>query len=67
MAINKLKGKIVEAGYSQRTLASALGMSINTLNCKINGKRPFNTVEIRQLCDMLKIENDTEKADIFLR
>ena len=46
MAVNKLKGKIAEAGYSQRSLAAELGMSKNTLNSKVNGKIPFNTDEI---------------------
>ena len=41
MASNKLKGKIAEAGYSQRSLALELGMSKNTLNSKVNGKIPF--------------------------
>ena len=49
MASNKLKGKIAEAGYSQRSLAAELGMSKNTLNSKVNGKIPFNTVEIERI------------------
>lgn len=66
MSSNKLKGKIVEAGYSQRSLAKELGMSKNTLNSKVNGKIPFNTVEIQQICDKLGILDLSEKASIFL-
>lgn len=66
MANNKLKGKIVEAGYSQRSLAAAIGMSKNTLNSKINGKKPFNTVEIERICEKLGIYDGAEKAHIFL-
>lgn len=66
MAVNKLKGKIAEAGFSQRSLAEALGMSKNTLNAKVNGKVPFNTVEIEQICKVLGIRDVTEKATIFL-
>lgn len=66
MSSNKLKGKIVEAGYSQRSLAKELGMSKNTLNSKVNGKIPFNTVEIQQICDKLGIRDGSEKASIFL-
>lgn len=66
MANNKLKGKIVEAGYSQRSLAAEIGMSKNTLNSKINGKKPFNTVEIERLCEKLGIYDGAEKASIFL-
>lgn len=66
MAVNKLKGKIAEAGFSQRTLAEALGMSKNTLNAKVNGKVPFNTVEIELICKVLDIRDITEKVAIFL-
>lgn len=66
MTCNKLKGKIVEAGYTQRTLAVELGMSKNTLNAKVNGKKPFNTIEIERICDKLGIDSGAEKAEIFL-
>ncbi|MDD7260258.1 MAG: helix-turn-helix transcriptional regulator [Candidatus Faecousia sp.] len=66
MSTNKLKGKIAEAGFSQRSLANALGMSKNTLNSKVNGKTPFNTVEIQQICEKLGITDLSEKASIFL-
>jgi len=66
MEVNKLKGKIAEAGFSQRSLAEALGMSKNTLNAKVNGKVPFNTVEIELICKALRIHDVTEKATIFL-
>ena len=66
MSSNKLKGKIAEAGYSQRSLASELGMSKNTLNSKVNGKVPFNTVEIERICKKLGIYDSAEKAAIFL-
>ena len=66
MEMKKLKGKIVEAGYSQRSLALEIGMSKNTLNSKVNGKIPFNTVEIERICDKLGIYDGAEKASIFL-
>lgn len=66
LASNKLKGKIAEAGYSQRSLAAELGMSKNTLNSKVNGKIPFNTNEIEKICDKLGIHDGAEKAAIFL-
>ena len=66
MSSNKLKGKIAEAGYSQRSLATELGMSKNTLNAKVNGKIPFNTDEIEKICEKLGIHDRTEKAAIFL-
>lgn len=66
MSTNKLKGRIVEAGYSQRSLAQEIGMSKNTLNSKVNGKTPFNTVEIELICSKLGIVDPVEKAVIFL-
>lgn len=60
-----LKGKIVEAEYSQRSLAAELRMSKNTLNSKINGRIPFNTVEIERICEKLGIYDGAEKASIF--
>lgn len=66
MSSNKLKGKIVEAGYSQRSLAKEIGLSVNTLNSKVNGKIPFNTVEIEAICLKLGITEPAEKASIFL-
>ena len=66
MKTNILKGKIVSAGYTQRSLAPKMNMSANTLCKKINGKAPFDTDEIYHLCDLLHIEDDQEKAYIFL-
>lgn len=66
MVKNKFKGKLAEAGYSQKSLAAAIGMSENTLSAKVNGKVPFNTVEIEQICDKLHIHDGVEKASIFL-
>ena len=63
---SKLRGKIVEAGFSQRSLAKALGISKNTLNAKVNGRTPFNTDEIELICDKLGIRDGAEKAAIFL-
>lgn len=66
MMINRLKGKITEAGYTQRTLAQKLNMSKNTLNSKVNGKTSFNISEIEALCAILGITDNSEKAQIFL-
>ena len=66
LGMSKLRGKMAEAGYTQRSLASAIGISANSLNDKINQKRPFNTVEIENICKVLKITDSSEKANIFL-
>lgn len=66
MDSKKLKGRIAAAGYSQKSLAVRLGMSHSTLNRKVNGIVPLNTVEIEELCQILMIRDGAERAAIFL-
>ena len=61
-----LKGKMVEAGYTQRSLAKALNMSKNTLNSRINGKTAFDVDEVQRVCVLLNINSASDKCDIFL-
>lgn len=63
---NKLRGKIAEEGLNQRKLAELTGISKNTISCKIQGRRCFNTDEIDKICIALNITNNVEKAEIFL-
>lgn len=63
---NLLRAKIVSAGYTQAALAKEIGISQNTLSAKINGKFPFDVLEINRICAALKIHSGEEKADIFL-
>ena len=63
---NKLLGAIAEAGYTQRSLAAALGCSKNTVNEKLNGKRQFDLAEVDKLCAILGISDTARKAEIFL-
>jgi len=65
--VNKklLLGKMVMNGHSQISLAKEIGVSKNTIGAKINGKRPFNTDEISNICNVLGITDVTEKVNIF--
>lgn len=63
---NLLKSKIIAAGYTQVKLAPLAGLSVNTLNAKVNGRQVFNTDEIDRLCMLLDIKSPVEKCDIFL-
>lgn len=63
---NRFRSRVVGAGMTQYELASLIGMCKNTLSSKINGKTPFNTDEIDEICRVLKIEDSAEKANIFL-
>lgn len=71
MLTNALKGKIVSAGYTQKTLAEAMTdagnkISENTLSKKVNGRVPFDTDEVACICKLLGIHDNEEKAYIFL-
>ena len=63
---SKLKGKMAEAGETQKTLASKIGMSTNSLSNKLKGKRDFTVIEVKKICDVLGISDNAEKAKIFL-
>lgn len=62
---NLLKGKIVATGITQRKLADSVGMSVNSLNAKINGRKIFDADEVIRICDVLKITSPIEKCEIF--
>lgn len=66
MKVNELKGKMVAAGYTQRSLAREMNMSTTTLSKKVNGRAAFDTDEVVHLCDLLGIVTNDEKAYIFL-
>lgn len=63
---NLLRGKMVSAGYTQKELAGALGMSENTLSAKINGASSFTLKEVYAICSLLSISDFREKCEIFL-
>lgn len=62
----KAKAVMVEAGYTQVTLAKDMKMSVNTLNLKINGKSPFDINEAETFCNLCKVDDLSERANIFL-
>lgn len=62
----KLLAKMVESGYTQRSLAKRIGISKNTFNSKVNGKGYFDTKQIEDICDVLNITSGMEKSEIFL-
>ena len=62
----KLLGRMVEAGFTQRKLATKLGLSKNTLSSRMSGRSAFNTEEIEAICQILSIREATEKVEIFL-
>ena len=63
---DKLKARIVEAGYTQKKFAEAIQISQNTLTSRLQGKSYFNTEEIDRICSVLNIANSKDKVNIFL-
>ena len=69
--IQKLKSRIVLAGYTQRTLVAEMcsrGVKLteNTLSAKMNGKSPFYVEDAVTICEILGIDNPEDRANIFL-
>ena len=62
MSFDKLKGKMVEMHVSQDRLAKELGITVQTLNAKINRRSPFTLEEVIKITEYLKLENP---VDIF--
>ena len=65
MNTKKIKSAMLEAGYSQRSLAKEMNMSLNALNAKINGKRRVYVDEEYSLCILLDIPRE-KMEEIFL-
>ena len=54
VALEKIKGKIAENGFSQKDVAKQIGCSQLTFSRKITGKREFSAKEISTISQMLK-------------
>lgn len=69
--VNKLKARMVLMGYTQKSLVTEMNdrgvkTSENTLSSKMNGKSQFDCVDADVICEILKINNPADRADIFL-
>lgn len=62
MAFDKLRGKMTEARFSQEKMAKLLGITVQSLNAKINGRSPFTLEEVVRITDILDLKNP---MDIF--
>lgn len=61
---NKLRGKIREIFGTQEKYAEELGISVTSINYKLNNKVPFTQDEITKSIKILNI-NSMEVQDIF--
>lgn len=55
-----LKGKIVEKKYTQKRLAEEIGITIQSLNAKLNKRSQFTIDEAVKIISILEIENPIE-------
>ena len=65
--INKqlLKSKMILREITQPQIAKKLGLSITSINQKINGNMIFKPKEIKEIRNLLGLSND-ETVEIFL-
>lgn len=63
---NKIKGRIVELGLTQKDLAKALGVALPTVSQKINNVRSMNVKEAFIIAEVLNIP-DKEFRDYFFK
>ena len=51
----KLRGRIVEKGYTLSKFAEAINLSRVSLRKKMNGESEFKASELERICDTLEI------------
>lgn len=56
MDYSKLSGRIKEFGYTQKSFATAIGISEGQFCLKLASKYPFKQTEIRKICEVLRID-----------
>ena len=66
MQANILRAEIAYKGMSLREVADRAGIARSTFSAKINGQRPFDTEEAVRICEVLDIQDNKKKVDIFL-
>ncbi len=53
----KIKAKMVELGVTQKDLAKVLGISVQNLNAKLNGRNIMNIEEAAKITKILKLDD----------
>ena len=62
---NKIKGRLVECGLTQKDVAKALEIAQPTANQKINNIRPMDLNEAEKLAGLLRIKPEEFQAYFF--
>lgn len=60
-----LEDLIQASGYRKSYIAKVLGISVNCLTSKIQGRYEFKPSEISALCDLLHIDDLALKEQVF--
>ena len=55
--VKKIKGLMTENGISQQKLSFMIGISTQSLNAKLQGKREFTVSEAQKICEVLDIRD----------
>ena len=69
--VKKLKARMVLMGYTQKSLvtemtARGVKTSENTMSSKMNGKSQFDCDDADVICEILKLIDPADRAEIFL-
>lgn len=65
MDYSRLRGRIAECGFTQKSLAESVSISEGQFCQKMSGKYPFKQTEIERICDVLSIEASEIGAYFF--
>lgn len=60
--MNKLKGAMRERDITQQELADKIGITVQALNAKLNGRTAFTIPEAQKIAKVLSLKNP---GDIF--
>lgn len=62
---NKLKGRMVELGFTQSDIAKALNLATPTVSQKINNVRAMSIKEAYKIADILNIDDSDFREYFF--
>ena len=60
MNYNKLRGKIIEKGYTIKSFSQELEIPLSTMSDKLNGKTEFKASEMFKIAKALEIDDIKE-------
>lgn len=60
MQLNRLRGRIIESGFTLKTFAKEIGMPYGSLSRKLN-KGTFTWTEVQKMADALGILDDADE------